>query len=78
MSRTYRQRPRWDAREGLFAQAKPDFGDVGEQWAAGIGLTSPMIIAIVVVLPAPLPPSSPVIEPAASRKETPSTASTPL
>jgi hypothetical protein len=37
-----------------------------------------MIIAMVVVLPAPLPPSSPVIEPAARRNEMPSTAATPL
>src|SRR6478609_10980035 len=33
-----------------------------------------MIMAMVVVLPAPLPPSSPVTDPAAIRKETPSTA----
>ena len=37
-------------------------------------MTSPMIIAMVVVLPAPLPPSSPVIEPCSSANEMPSTA----
>ena len=43
-----------------------------------VGVTSPMIMAMVVVLPAPLPPSSPVIEPGARRNEMPSTAVTPL
>jgi hypothetical protein len=43
-----------------------------------VGVTSPMIIAIVVVLPAPLPPSSPVTEPGGNRKLMPSTAATPL
>ena len=33
-----------------------------------VGVSSPMIMAMVVVLPAPLPPSSPVIEPGAMRK----------
>ena len=33
-----------------------------------------MIMAMVVVLPAPLPPSSPVIEPAGSEKLIPATA----
>ncbi len=33
-----------------------------------------MIIAMVVVLPAPFPPNSPVIEPGAMAKETPLTA----
>ena len=33
-----------------------------------VGVTSPISIAIVVVLPAPLPPSSPVIEPRGKRK----------
>ena len=37
-----------------------------------------MIMAMVVVLPAPLPPSSPVIEPRAIANETPSTAGTRL
>src|ERR1700686_3687319 len=39
-----------------------------------LGSTSPMIMAIVVVLPAPLPPSSPVMLPRATRNETSSTA----
>ena len=39
-----------------------------------LGITRPSIIAMVVVLPAPLPPSSPVIEPGASANEMPSTA----
>ena len=39
-----------------------------------VGVTSPMIMAMVVVLPAPLPPSRPVIEPGRSAKEMPSTA----
>ena len=39
-----------------------------------VGSTSPMIMAIVVVLPAPLPPSSPVMLPRAMRNETSSTA----
>ena len=39
-----------------------------------VGVTSPMIMAMVVVLPAPLPPSSPVIEPAGSAKLIPATA----
>ena len=33
-----------------------------------VGMTRPMIMAMVVVLPAPLPPSSPVIEPGCERK----------
>ncbi len=37
-------------------------------------VTSPMMVAMVVVLPAPLPPSSPVIEPGFSVNEMPSTA----
>jgi hypothetical protein len=37
-----------------------------------------MIIAMVVVLPAPLPPSSPVIEPGSKQNEMPSTAVAPL
>ncbi len=43
-----------------------------------VGVTSPMIIAMVVVLPAPLPPSSPVTEPAGRLNEMPSTAVAPL
>ncbi|CUU43680.1 hypothetical protein BVIRIDIS_27060 [Blastochloris viridis] len=39
-----------------------------------VGRTSPMVMAMVVVLPAPLPPSSPVTEPAARAKLMPSTA----
>ena len=39
-----------------------------------VGSTSPMIMAMVVVLPAPLPPSSPVMLPRAMRKLMPSTA----
>jgi ABC-2 type transport system ATP-binding protein len=39
-----------------------------------VGSTSPMIMAMVVVLPAPLPPSSPVMLPRAMRNETSSTA----
>ena len=39
-----------------------------------VGVTSPISIAIVVVLPAPLPPSRPVIEPRSSANEIPSTA----
>src|SRR6185437_6684091 len=39
-----------------------------------VGSTSPMIMAMVVVLPAPLPPSNQVILPDAMRNETPSTA----
>ena len=35
-----------------------------------------MIMAMVVVLPAPLPPSSPTIEPRATEKSMPSTAIT--
>ena len=35
-----------------------------------------MIMAIVVVLPAPLPPSSPTIAPRATEKSIPSTATT--
>ena len=41
-------------------------------------MTRPMIMAMVVVLPAPLPPSRPVIEPARRRNEMPSTAVAPL
>ena len=41
-------------------------------------MSSPMIIAIVVVLPAPLPPSNPVIEPRGIENEMPSTAGTSL
>ena len=37
-----------------------------------------MIMAMVVVLPAPLPPSSPVIEPGAITNDTPSTAGASL
>ena len=43
-----------------------------------VGVTSPMIIAIVVVLPAPLPPNRPVTEPTESLNDMPSTASTAL
>jgi len=39
-----------------------------------VGRTRPMIIAIVVVLPAPLPPSRPVTLPRAMRNEMSSTA----
>jgi hypothetical protein len=39
-----------------------------------VGVVSPISIAMVVVLPAPLPPSSPVIEPGGSANEIPSTA----
>ncbi len=39
-----------------------------------VGRTSPMMVAMVVVLPAPLPPRSPVIEPGFSVNEMPSTA----
>src|SRR5258708_319561 len=41
-----------------------------------VGSSSPMIIAMVVVLPAPLPPSSAVMLPGASAKEMPETAGT--
>ena len=43
-----------------------------------VGETSPMMVAMVVVLPAPLPPKSAVIDPAASVNEMPSTAGTVL
>jgi hypothetical protein len=43
-----------------------------------VGSTRPRIIAIVVVLPAPLPPSSAVIEPSASENEMPATAAAAL
>ena len=43
-----------------------------------VGSISPRIIAMVVVLPAPLPPSSPVTEPGASANEMPSTATVAL
>ncbi len=39
-----------------------------------VGATSPIIMPMVVVLPAPLPPSNPVTEPCASEKEIPATA----
>jgi len=39
-----------------------------------VGVVSPMMVAMVVVLPAPLPPSRPVIEPGCSVNEMPSTA----
>src|SRR5258708_1229783 len=39
-----------------------------------VGSTRPMIMAMVVVLPAPLPPSNPVMLPRAMRNDTPSTA----
>ncbi len=41
-----------------------------------VGTTSPISIAIVVVLPAPLPPSNAVVVPRASAKSMPSTAVT--
>src|ERR1700716_431112 len=41
-----------------------------------VGSSSPMIIAMVVVLPAPLPPSSAVMLPGSSAKEMPETAGT--
>jgi hypothetical protein len=43
-----------------------------------VGITSPMMVAMVVVLPAPLPPSSPVTEPGVRANEMPSTAVTVL
>src|SRR5262245_18582555 len=39
-----------------------------------VGVTRPMIMAMVVVLPAPLPPSSPVTEPFCNVNEIPATA----
>ena len=39
-----------------------------------VGVKSPMIIAMVVVLPAPLPPRRPVTEPTGNVKLMPSTA----
>ncbi len=39
-----------------------------------VGVTRPMIMAMVVVLPAPLPPSRPVTEPCGSVNVMPSTA----
>ncbi len=39
-----------------------------------VGITRPMIIAMVVVLPAPLPPTSPVIEPTGKANEMPASA----
>ena len=41
-----------------------------------VGISRPSSIAIVVVLPAPLPPSNPSVRPAPKRNPTPSTAST--
>src|SRR5690606_39590354 len=43
-----------------------------------VGSTSPMIMAMVVVLPAPLPPDRPAVEPRAMRNEMSSTAGTVL